>query len=123
MAQTQTTTRIDELQLVTHPSNAPRLRGRRSLALKKAVIPENRDSGMHALRHRFASVLLDGGVSIREVAEWLGHSDPGFTLRTYTHLMKQGEDRMRLAVDQTLRGASVDGQVLANAPDVRQQEG
>ena len=32
---------------------------------------------------RHTSVLLDGGVSIREVSEYLGHHDPGFTLRTY----------------------------------------
>lgn len=43
--------------------------------------------GMHALRHFYASTLLAGGVSIKEVAGYLGHADPGFTLRTYTHLV------------------------------------
>ena len=43
---------------------------------------------MHALRHFFASVLLDAGESIKAVSEYLGHTRmPGFTLRTYTHLM------------------------------------
>lgn len=88
-------------------------------ALKAVGVPLGRENGMHALRHYFAGVLLDGGVSIREVAEWLGHSDPGFTLRTYTHLMKRGEERMRLAVDQALRGASADGQSKPSAPVVR----
>jgi integrase len=55
---------------------------------------------MHALRHHFASVLLDGGVSIRAVAEYLGHHDPGFTLRTYAHLMPDSEDRVRTAIDE-----------------------
>jgi integrase len=32
-------------------------------------------------------VLLDAGESIKVVSEYLGHSDPGFTLRTYTHVM------------------------------------
>ena len=31
-----------------------------------------------------ASVLLDAGESIKALSEYLGHSDPGFTLRTYT---------------------------------------
>jgi integrase len=43
-----------------------------------------RADGMHALRHFYASVLLAQGVSIKELADYLGHTDPGFTLRTYT---------------------------------------
>jgi integrase len=54
---------------------------------------------MHALRHHYASVLLDGGVSIRAVSEYLGHHDPGFTLRTYAHLMPESEDRACDAID------------------------
>lgn len=33
--------------------------------------------------------------------------------------MKRGEDRMRLAVDQALKGASADGQSKESAPAVR----
>jgi integrase len=43
------------------------------------------DDGMHALRHFYASTLLVRGVTIKELADYLGQSDPGFTLRTYTH--------------------------------------
>ncbi|MFF4392300.1 tyrosine-type recombinase/integrase [Streptomyces sp. NPDC001552] len=42
---------------------------------------------MHALRHFYASVLLDAGENIKAVAEYLGHSGPGLTLRVYAHLM------------------------------------
>lgn len=62
-------------------------------------IEQSRDNGMHALRHWYASVLLDAGESIRAVSEYLGHSDPGFTLRTYTHLMPSSSERTRAAVD------------------------
>jgi integrase len=58
-----------------------------------------RDDGMHALRHHYASVLLDAGESIKALSEYLGHTDPGFTLRTYTHLMPSSAERTRRAVD------------------------
>lgn len=32
----------------------------------------------------------------------LGHHDPGFTLRTYAHLMPESEDRARAAIDAAL---------------------
>lgn len=66
-----------------------------------------RTDGMHALRHFYASTLLAGGVSIKEVAEYLGHADPGFTLRTYTHLVPSSHARARQAVDAVL-GAGAD---------------
>jgi integrase len=61
---------------------------------------EKRADGMHALRHFYASVLLAQGVSIKELADYLGHSDPGFTLRTYTHLVPSSHERARTAVDE-----------------------
>ncbi|SCF79618.1 site-specific integrase [Streptomyces sp. Ncost-T10-10d] len=60
---------------------------------------QSREHGMHALRHYYASVLLDAGENIKALAEYLGHSDPGFTLRTYTHLMPNSQDRARKAID------------------------
>lgn len=42
-------------------------------------------------------------MSIKALSEYLGHADPGFTLRTYTHLMPSTEDKARTAVDQALR--------------------
>jgi integrase len=60
----------------------------------------SRENGMHALRHFYASALLADGVDIRAVAEYLGHADPGFTLRIYTHLMPSAEDRATAAIDR-----------------------
>ncbi|MDQ4092755.1 MAG: hypothetical protein M3143_04915 [Actinomycetota bacterium] len=39
------------------------------------------------------------GVSVKELAEYLGHSDPGFSLRTYTRLVPFSYERVRLAID------------------------
>ncbi|MFE1295508.1 tyrosine-type recombinase/integrase [Streptomyces sp. NPDC058731] len=61
-----------------------------------------REHGMHALRHFYASVLLDAGESIKAVSEYLGHSDPGLTLRVYAHLMPSSQERTRKAVDAIL---------------------
>lgn len=58
-----------------------------------------RADGMHALRHFYASTLLARGVSIKELAEYLGHHDAGFTLRTYTHLVPSSHERARQAID------------------------
>ena len=58
-----------------------------------------RADGMHALRHFYASALLAQGVSIKELADYLGHSDPGFTLRTYTHMVPSSHERARVAID------------------------
>jgi integrase len=44
----------------------------------------------HTFRHTCASLLFDNGRNIKQVQEWLGHADPGFTLRTYVHLMDAG---------------------------------
>jgi len=71
-------------------------------ALRTTGVEPTRANGMHALRHYYASVLLDAGESIRALADYLGHSDPGFTLRVYTHLMPASEDRARRAVDAAL---------------------
>jgi integrase len=69
----------------------------------------NRADGMHALRHFYASTLLAQGVSVKELAEYLGHSDPGFTLRTYTHLVPSSYERARLAIDSVFGLKSADG--------------
>lgn len=68
-------------------------------AVRAAGLKGGREDGMHALRHWYASVLLDGGESIKAVSEYLGHADAGFTLRTYTHLMPASQDRTKHLVD------------------------
>lgn len=68
-------------------------------ALTAADVPTTRENGMHALRHHYASVLLDAGESNKALSEYLGHVDAGFTLRTYTHLMPASAERTRKAID------------------------
>ncbi|MEU8730774.1 site-specific integrase [Streptomyces tendae] len=58
-----------------------------------------REHGMHALRHFYASALLDAGENIKAVSEYMGHADPGLTLRVYAHLMPDSRERARRAID------------------------
>ncbi|MGW5102277.1 tyrosine-type recombinase/integrase [Streptomyces sp. NPDC004100] len=77
-------------------------------ALRASGVEPGRDNGMHALRHFYASVLLDAGESIKALSEYLGHHDPGFTLRTYTHLMPSSGSRTRAVVDRMFADAELE---------------
>jgi integrase len=62
---------------------------------------------MHALRHYAASAWLAGGVDIRAVADYLGHSNARFTLRVYAHLMPSAADKVRAAMDASLAECNI----------------
>ncbi len=44
----------------------------------------------HTFRHTCASLLFEAGRDVKQVSEWLGHADAGFTLKVYVHLMDAG---------------------------------
>ncbi|MFC5955270.1 tyrosine-type recombinase/integrase [Streptomyces pratens] len=59
----------------------------------------SREHGYHALRHFYASEQLEAGESVVSLARWLGHSDPGFTLRKYAHFLPRAGARGSSAID------------------------
>jgi hypothetical protein len=54
------------------------------------------------LRHTCATLLLYEGRTLNEVAEHLGHGDPGFTARTYAHVMRDAA-RRRITISEAIR--------------------
>lgn len=56
-------------------------------------------SGWHELRHFHASLLIADGRSVRAVADRLGHKDPVETLRVYSHLWPNDEERSVAATE------------------------
>lgn len=56
----------------------------------------------HDLRHFYASALIAGGASVKQVQERLGHASAVVTLQTYSHLWPGDDDRTRDVMDQAL---------------------
>jgi integrase len=64
---------------------------------RRGQLPLPKGLSAHKLRHTFASMLVACGEDPASVMHQLGHTDPGFTLRVYTHLMARSpEERERL---------------------------
>jgi integrase len=68
----------------------------------------------HKLRHTFASILVACGEDPASVMAQLGHTDPKFTLRVYTHLMRRDPaERKRLMT--LVSGGELQQPAAANA--------
>jgi integrase len=79
----------DELVWISHTG----LRIDQSNVMSRVLKPAARKAGIgdwpgfHAFRHTCATRLFLSGWNAVQVCQFLGHSDPGFTLRTYVHLL------------------------------------
>jgi len=67
------------------------------LLAQRGLVPLPKGLTTHKLRHAFASVLIALGEDPVSVMRQIGHTDPQFTLRVYTHMMsREGAERARL---------------------------
>lgn len=83
------TTRQGEMQ---HPGNGNRVLKRLA---QRLGIPTY---SFHALRHGFISLAARQGVSLEEVAVYVGHSDSGLTRRVYLHFWPEHQKPIDVAL-------------------------
>jgi site-specific recombinase XerD len=88
-----------ELSQATEPMSKSSLQQAFRAALKASG--NNKRASVHTLRHSWATHLLEAGVNLRLIQEWLGHSSPA-TTSVYTHLTVKAEQLGAAAINQLM---------------------
>jgi len=83
------------------------------LLVSRGLVPLPKGLTTHKLRHTFASVLIACGEDPISLMRQIGHTDPTFTLRVYTHLMSRDPDE-RARLKALVRGERV---IAREAPE------
>ncbi len=88
-----------ELANATEPMSKSSVQDAFRAALKDSRL--NKRASVHTLRHSWATHLLEAGVNLRLIQEWLGHSSPA-TTSVYTHLTVKAEQLGADAINQLM---------------------
>ena len=88
-----------DLAQATEPMSKSSVQQAFRAALKESRI--NKRASVHTLRHSWATHLLEAGVNLRLIQEWLGHSSPA-TTSVYTHLTVKAEQLGATAINQLM---------------------
>jgi integrase/recombinase XerD len=91
----------DHIDLVksSEPMSKSSVQGAFRTALKQSRL--NKRASVHTLRHSWATHLLEAGVNLRLIQEWLGHNSPA-TTSVYTHLTVKAEQVGAQTIDQLM---------------------
>lgn len=82
-----------------HPFSPDYVTDKFSSLLKKYGFPHIR---FHELRHSCASLLINSGFNLKDVQEWLGHSDIKMTANIYGHLDVKRKETMAAQLSSAL---------------------
>ncbi len=88
-----------DLAQATEPLSKSSVQDAFHAALKESG--NHKRASVHTLRHSWATQLLEAGVNLRLIQEWLGHSSPA-TTSVYTHLTVKAEQLGAQAIDQLM---------------------
>jgi len=88
-----------DLAQATEPMSKSSVQDAFHAALKKSG--NNKRASVHTLRHSWATHLLEAGVNLRLIQEWLGHSSPA-TTSVYTHLTVKAEQLGAVTINQLM---------------------
>jgi integrase/recombinase XerD len=88
-----------DLARSTEPMSKSSVQDAFHAALKESG--NNKRASVHTLRHSWATHLLEAGVNLRLIQEWLGHSSPA-TTSVYTHLTVKAEQLGATAINQLM---------------------
>jgi len=94
----ETRQRID-LSKSSHPLNASSVQQAFKAALKETGI--NKAATVHTLRHSWSTHLLEAGLNLRIIQEYLGHSSP-VTTALYTQLTEKTEHLAAEAINRIM---------------------
>ena len=88
-----------KLSLSTKPMSKDTVQEAFHAALQESG--NNKRASVHTLRHSWATHLLEAGVNLRLIQEWLGHSSPA-TTSVYTHLTVKAEQLGTQSINQLM---------------------
>jgi integrase/recombinase XerD len=88
-----------DLARATEPMSKSSVQDAFHAALKESG--NHKRASVHTLRHSWATHLLEAGVNLRLIQEWLGHSSPA-TTSVYTHLTVKAEALGATAINQLM---------------------
>jgi len=88
-----------KLSWATEPISKRTVQDAFHAALKQSRL--NKRASVHTLRHSWATHLLEAGVNLRLIQQWLGHHSPTTTSR-YTHLTVKAEQLGADAINQLM---------------------
>ena len=72
---------------------------------------------MHQLRHAYASILLDAGISAKDAQVVLGHSDVSVTQNIYTHILQSREKNTAETLNKYLNNSQFSSQKMSQKPE------